>query len=210
MTIKIALIDDHVVVRSGFAQLLTLEDDIIIVGQYSSAAEAWPDLLRKTIDIVIMDISMPNESGLQLLTRIRPTCPNFRTIMLSIYDTAALVQSALDSGARGYLTKFCGPEELVQAVRLVHQGNIYLCAHALKALRQKPQEITALHALTPREREIFTLLVNGSSVKVIAEQLELSHNTVHVHRARILDKLQCNTTIDLVHYALKNQIIMTS
>ncbi|CAM3907178.1 response regulator transcription factor [Xenorhabdus thuongxuanensis] len=207
MTIKIALIDDHVVVRSGFAQLLTLEDDIIIVGQYSSADEAWPDLLRKTIDIVIMDISMPNESGLQLLTRLRPTSPNFRTIMLSIYDTAALVQSALDSGARGYLTKCCGPEELVQAVRSVHQGNIYLCAHTLKAFRQKPQEIVALQALTPREREIFTLLVNGDSVKVIAEQLELSHNTVHVHRARILDKLQCNTTIDLVHYALKNQII---
>ncbi|CDG18768.1 response regulator transcription factor [Xenorhabdus doucetiae] len=207
MKIKIALIDDHVVVRSGFAQLLTLEDDIIIVGQYSSANEAWPDLLRKTIDIVIMDISMPNESGLQLLARLRPTCPNFRTIMLSIYDTAALVQSALDSGARGYLTKCCGPEELIQAVRTVHKGEIYLCADALKALRQKPQEVVALQALTPREREIFSLLINGNSVKAIAEQLELSHNTVHVHRTRILDKLHCNTTIDLVHYAFQNQII---
>ncbi|MDC9596733.1 response regulator transcription factor [Xenorhabdus anantnagensis] len=207
MKIKIALIDDHVVVRSGFAQLLTLEDDIIVVGQYSSSNEAWSDLLKKTIDIVIMDISMPNESGLQLLARLRPTCPNFRTIMLSIYDTAALVQSALDSGARGYLTKCCGPEELIQAVYTVHRGEIYLCADALKALRQKPQEVTALKILTSREREIFNLLINGISVKDIAEQLELSPKTVHVHRANILSKLQCDSTIELVHYALQHQII---
>ncbi|MBC8952805.1 response regulator transcription factor [Xenorhabdus sp. PB62.4] len=207
MKIKIALIDDHVVVRSGFAQLLTLEDDIIIVGQYSSTSEAWSDLLIKTIDIVIMDISMPNESGLQLLARLRPACPNFRTIMLSIHDTAALVQSALDAGARGYLTKCCGPEELIQAVRTVHKGEIYLCADALKALRQRPQEVTALQILTPREKEVFNLLINGVSVKDIAEQLELSPKTVHVHRANILSKLQCDSTIELVHYALQHQII---
>ncbi|PHM49618.1 response regulator transcription factor [Xenorhabdus miraniensis] len=207
MKIKIALIDDHVVVRSGFAQLLTLEDDIIIVGQYSSASEAWSDLLKKTIDVVIMDISMPSESGLQLLARLRPTCPNFRTIMLSIHDTAALVQSALDAGARGYLTKCCGPEELIQAVRTVHKGEIYLCADALKALRQRPQEVSVLQILTSREKEIFKLLINGVSVKDIAEQLELSPKTVHVHRANILSKLQCDSTIELVHYALQHQII---
>ncbi|MBI6549405.1 response regulator transcription factor [Xenorhabdus lircayensis] len=207
MKIKIVLIDDHVVVRSGFAQLLTLEDDIMIVGQYSSSKEAWSDLLKRRIDIVIMDIAMPDENGLQLLARLRPKCPDFRTIMLSIYDTAALVQSALDSGARGYLTKCCGPEELIQAVRTVHKGEIYLCADAMKALRQKPQEIKALQILTSREREIFKLLVNGFSVKKIAEQLELSPKTVHVHRANILSKLQCDSTIELVHYALQHQII---
>ncbi|MDX7985953.1 response regulator transcription factor [Xenorhabdus sp. 12] len=207
MKIKIALIDDHVVVRSGFAQLLTLEDDITVVGQYSSADEAWEDLLKKNIDVVIMDISMPQESGLQLLTRLRPKYPDFRTIMLSIYDTASLVQSALDAGARGYLTKCCGPEELIQAVRSVHKGEIYLCADALKALRQKPQEINALQILTSREKEIFNLLVNGISVKNIAEQLKLSPKTVHVHRANILSKLHCESTIELVHYALQHQII---
>ncbi|MEX0448023.1 response regulator [Xenorhabdus sp. SGI246] len=207
MKIKVALIDDHVVVRSGFAQLLTLEDDITIVGQYSNSKEAWPDLLKRNIDIVIMDISMPHENGLQLLARLRPNYPNFRTIMLSIYDTAALVQTALDSGARGYLTKCCGAEELVQAVRTVHKGEIYLCADAMKALHQKPQELNALQILTPREREIFNLLINGVNARSIAEQLMLSPKTVHVHRANILNKLQCDTTIDLVHYALQHQII---
>ncbi|MGC6633257.1 LuxR C-terminal-related transcriptional regulator, partial [Escherichia coli] len=93
------------------------------------------------------------------------------------------VQSALDSGAHGYLTKRCGPQELVQAVRAVYQGGCYLCADAMKALRQTPEKEDALHSLTPREREIFNLLVQGINVKAIAVQLNLSHKTVHVHRA---------------------------
>ncbi|WP_419209851.1 response regulator [Providencia manganoxydans] len=204
--IKIALIDDHIVVRSGFAQLLTLEPDICIVGQYASAQEAWPNLISLDIDVAIMDISMPDENGLQLLTRLRQKKPDFRTIILSIYDTPAFVQSALDAGASAYLTKRCGPEELVQAVRSVHNGGCYLCSDAMKVLRQAPQQRRALEELTPREKEIFDLLVAGLSVKVIAEQLELSHKTVHVHRANVLGKLQCENTIDLVHYALEHNL----
>lgn len=205
--IKIALIDDHIVVRSGFAQLLTLEPDISIVGQYASAQEAWPYLISLDIDVAIMDISMPDESGLQLLTRLRKKKPDFRTIILSIYDTPAFVQSALDAGASAYLTKCCGPEELVQAVRSVYQGGCYLCADAMRALRQTPQQKQGIQELTNREREVFNLLVAGLSVKVIAEQLNLSHKTVHVHRANVLGKLQCESTIDLVHYALEHNII---
>ena len=205
--IKIALIDDHIVVRSGFAQLLTLEPDISIVGQYASAQEAWPHLISLDIDVAIMDISMPDESGLQLLTRLRKKKSDFRTIILSIYDTPAFVQSALDAGASAYLTKCCGPEELVQAVRSVYQGGCYLCADAMRALRQTPQQKQGIQELTNREREVFNLLVAGLSVKVIAEQLNLSHKTVHVHRANVLGKLQCESTIDLVHYALEHNII---
>ncbi|WP_413492282.1 response regulator [Morganella psychrotolerans] len=205
--IKIALIDDHVVVRSGFAQLLTLEPDITIAGQYASAKEAWPELTRLNIDVAIMDISMPDENGLQLLTRLREHNAAFRTIILSIYDTPAFVQSALDAGAAAYLTKRCGPEELVQAVRSVHKGGCYLCADAMRALRQSPPENRALNDLTPREREIFDLLVGGMSVKAIADKLTLSHKTVHVHRANVLGKLHCDNTIDLVHFALAHHLI---
>lgn len=208
--IKVALVDDHIVVRSGFAQLLMLEPDIHIVGEYSNGQEAWPYLAHDDIDVAVMDLSMPGESGLQLQSRLKQKRPNFRTIILSIYDTPAFVQSALDSGARGYLTKRCGPEELVQAVRAVHQGGCYLCSDAMKALRQTPEKEDALYTLTPREKEIFNLLVQGVNVKTIAVQLNLSHKTVHVHRANILGKLGCETTIDLVHFALKNQLITGS
>lgn len=205
--IKVALIDDHKVVRSGFAQLLSLESDISIVGEYSSAQEAWPHLIKEHIDVAIMDIAMPDESGLNLLLRVKEKRPQFKAIILSIYDTSAFVQKAMDYGALGYLTKRCGPEELVQAVRSVNIGGLYLCSDALRALRQMPKTSKALSHLTPREREIFTLLVQGMSVKAIAEQLDISHKTIHVHRANLLEKLNCETTIDLVHFALQHQLL---
>lgn len=205
--INVALIDDHIVVRSGFAQLLSLEPDMQVVGQYASATSAWSSLLRMNIDVAVMDIDMPDESGLNLLARLRQKRPDFRAIILSIYDTSAFVQSALDAGARGYLTKRCGPEELVQALRAVHAGGTYLCADAMRALRHPPQKSDVLHELTPREREVFDLLVAGVSVKAIAERLALSHKTVHVHRANVLGKLQCESTIELVHFALQHHLI---
>ena len=205
--IKVVLVDDHVVVRSGFAQLLNLEEDVIVEGQFSSAAEAWPALSRNDIDVAVMDVAMPDENGLSLLKRLRLQRPTFRAIILSIYDTPAFVQSALDAGASGYLTKRCGPEELVQAVRAVGMGGHYLCADAIKALRGSEPMPKALEALTPREREVFELLVKGESVKEIAYTLSLSHKTVHVHRANVLGKLQCNSTIELVHFALDHQLL---
>ncbi|WNN43587.1 MULTISPECIES: response regulator transcription factor [Winslowiella] len=205
--INVALVDDHVVVRSGFAQLLSLENDIQVVGQFSGAPQAWPHLLRDAIDVVVLDIAMPEESGLSLLQRLRHHRPGFRAIILSIYDSSAFVQSAVDAGASGYLTKRCGPEELVQAVRTVSVGGLYLCADALRALRQTTQIPQELAELTPREKEVFELLVNGLSVKAIAGQLDLSHKTVHVHRANVLGKLQCATTVELVHFALQHQLL---
>lgn len=205
--IKVVLVDDHVVVRSGFAQLLNLEGDLVVEGQYSSAAEAWPALTRDAVDVAVLDVAMPDENGLSLLKRLRQQRPGFRAIILSIYDTPAFVQSALDAGASGYLTKRCGPEELVQAVRSVGMGGHYLCADAVKALRGGEPVSQALAALTPREKEVFELLVKGDSVKEIAFKLELSHKTVHVHRANVLGKLQCNSTIELVHFALDHQLL---
>ena len=205
--IKVVLVDDHVVVRSGFAQLLNLEEDLVVEGQFSSAAEAWPALTRDAIDVAVLDVAMTDENGLSLLKRLRQQRPGFRAIILSIYDTPAFVQSALDAGASGYLTKRCGPEELVQAVRSVGMGGHYLCADAVKALRGGEPVSQALAALTPREKEVFELLVQGESVKEIAFQLELSHKTVHVHRANVLGKLQCNSTIELVHFALDHQLL---
>lgn len=205
--IGVVLVDDHVVVRSGFVQLLSLEDDISVLGQYSSAAEAWPVLSRQPVDVAVLDVAMPDENGLSLLKRLRARQPGFRAIILSIYDTPAFVQSALDAGACGYLTKRCGPEELVHAVRSVGLGGHYLCADALKVLRGGEQPARVLQVLTPREREVFDLLVRGESVKSIALQLDLSHKTVHVHRANVLGKLQCASTIELVHFALEHQLL---
>ncbi|MCV6003073.1 response regulator transcription factor, partial [Escherichia coli] len=103
--IRVVLVDDHVVVRSGFAQLLSLEDDLEVIGQYSSAAQAWSALIRDDVNVAVIDIAMPDENGLSLLKRLRAQKPQFRAIILSIYDAPTVVQSALDAGASGYLTK---------------------------------------------------------------------------------------------------------
>lgn len=205
--IRVVLVDDHVVVRSGFAQLLSLEDDLEVIGQYSSAAQAWSALIRDDVNVAVIDIAMPDENGLSLLKRLRAQKPQFRAIILSIYDAPTFVQSALDAGASGYLTKRCRPEELVQAVRSVGLGGHYLCADAIWALRGGGQPAQALEILTPREREVFDLLVKGDSVKEIAFKLELSHKTVHVHRANVLGKLNCHSTIELVHFALDHHLL---
>ena len=178
-----------------------------ITGQYSTAAEAWPALLKSDVDVAVLDVAMPDENGLSLLKRLRAQRPDFRAIILSIYDTPAFVQSALDAGASGCLTKRCGPEELVQAVRSVGLGGHYLCADALKALRGGIEPNKVLASLTPREREVFDLLVKGDSVKEVAFKLDLSHKTVHVHRANVLGKLNCATTIELVHFALNHNLL---
>ncbi|MFA9208768.1 MAG: response regulator, partial [Yersinia sp. (in: enterobacteria)] len=178
------------------------------IGEYGSAAEAWSNLPATDVHVAVMDISMPDESGLSLLKRLRQKMPHFRAIILSIYDTTAFVQSAMDAGASGYLTKRCGPDELVQALRTVSGGGLYLCADALRALRYMPQHPPQLAILTPREKEVFQLLINGVSVKSIADQLSLSHKTVHVHRANILGKLHCETTVELVHFALQHQLLV--
>jgi two-component system uhpT operon response regulator UhpA len=145
--IKVVLVDDHVVVRSGFAQLLNLEEDLVVEGQFSSAAEAWPALSRNDIDVAVMDVAMPDENGLSLLKRLRQQRPTFRAIILSIYDTPAFVQSALDAGASGYLTKRCGRKSWCRRCVPSAWAGI-TCAPMRKALRGGEPTPKALEALT--------------------------------------------------------------
>lgn len=166
--ITIALVDDHTIVRSGFAQLLNLEQDIRVQGEYESAKAAFHALTQAEVDVAIIDISMPDENGLSLLERLRQHNPRFKAIILSIYDSASFVKKALDAGAQGYLSKRCGPSELVSAIRTVASGRRYLCADALVNL-SNPDINNVLADLTKREVEVFDLLVQGKEVKEIAQ-----------------------------------------
>lgn len=192
--INVALVDDHVIVRSGFAQLLSLESDIQIVGEFGSVAEARRKLPGCHADVVILDISMPDESGLTLMEEI-PSA--ISVVMLSVHDSPAMVEKALELGARGYLSKRCSPEELVQAVRTSANGGCYLTPDI--AIRLATPQKTTLHAdqLTKREKEVCRMLAAGLDVKTVAAQLGLSHKTVHVHRANAMDKLGVKNNVEL-------------
>ncbi|EME3968603.1 response regulator transcription factor [Vibrio fluvialis] len=204
--IKIALIDDHTIVRSGFAQLLNLEQDIAVAGEFDSASDAFRGLTQTPVDVAVIDISMPDENGLSLLERLRQHDPAFKAIILSIYDSASFVKKALDAGAQGYLSKRCGPSELASAIRTVASGKRYLCADALVNL-SNPDINNVLVDLTKRELEVFDQLIQGKEVKEIAQALFLSHKTVHVHRANILSKLNLTNNVDLIRFAIQHHLL---
>lgn len=195
--IKIALVDDHVIVRSGFAQLLALEPDMEVVGQFSSAAEARLGLPGSDATVCILDISMPNESGLTLLEDL-PS--GIASIMLSVHDSATVVEKALSFGAKGFLSKRCSPDELVQAVRTAAQGGCYLTPDIAINLVSPNCNKQALGTLTKREHQISELLATGLDVKAVAVKLGLSHKTVHVHRANAMDKLDVKNNVELAKF----------
>ena len=192
--IKIALIDDHQIVRSGFAQLLNLEPDLKVVAEFGCAADALAGLPGSGVQLCVCDISMPDQSGLDLLRQLPA---GLAVVMLSVHDSPALIEQALQAGAKGFLSKRCSPEELIAAVRTAAQGGCYLTpdiAHKLASSHRDP--------LTNREREVAQLLAGGMEVKAIAERLGLSPKTVHVHRANLMDKLNVNNNVELAHRML--------
>ncbi|ASG07372.1 DNA-binding response regulator [Vibrio sp. V09_P4A23P171] len=206
--ISVALVDDHLMVRSGFAQLLSVEPDIHVHSEYGSAREAFRALVNASIDVAVIDISMPDESGLVLLEKLRRAQPDFKAIILSIYDSASFVSKALEAGACGYLSKRCGPGELVSAIRTVANGDRYLCADALINLSNASGTPSVLEGLTKREREVFNHLILGKDVKEIGYDLSISHKTIHVHRANILSKLGLTNNVDLIRFAITHQLLV--
>lgn len=187
--IAIALIDDHLIVRSGFAQLLALETDFQVVAEFGSGHEALVGLPGQGVQVCICDISMPDISGLELLSQLPK---GMAIIMLSVHDSPALVEQALNAGARGFLSKRCSPDELSAAVRTVAAGGCYLTPDIAMKLAAGRQD-----ALTKRERQVAEKLAQGMAVKEIATELGLSPKTVHVHRANLMEKLDVSNDVAL-------------
>ena len=200
--INVALVDDHVIVRSGFAQLLSLETDITVVGEFNSAAEARLGLPSCHPDVVILDISMQDESGLSLLEEI-PS--GIASIMLSVHDSPAMVEKSLELGAKGYLSKRCSPDELIQAVHTSANGGCYLTPDIAIKLATPLKNKASLNQLTRRESEVCQLLATGLDVKSIAVELGVSHKTVHVHRANAMDKLNVKNNVELAKLFTQEQ-----
>ncbi|WP_114634356.1 transcriptional regulator UhpA [Vibrio splendidus] len=200
--INVALVDDHVIVRSGFAQLLSLETDIMVVGEFNSAAEARLGLPSCHPDVVILDISMQDESGLSLLEEI-PS--GIASIMLSVHDSPAMVEKSLELGAKGYLSKRCSPDELIQAVHTSANGGCYLTPDIAIKLATPMKNKASLNQLTRRESEVCQLLATGLDVKSIAVELGVSHKTVHVHRANAMDKLNVKNNVELAKLFTQDQ-----
>jgi two-component system response regulator NreC len=214
MKIRLLLVDDHAVVRSGLRMLLMGEEDMEIVGEAGSAAEALEaDRLLKP-DVILMDIGLPDMSGIEATREIRKQHPEVAVVALTIHEDEEYFFTMLDAGARGYVPKRAAPEELITAIRAAAADEIYIYPSLAKLLvrdylsqDRSVEQKTALDNLTDREREVLTFLAEGKSNDEIAEALVISPKTVARHRENIMHKLNLHSRAELVRYAIRKGII---
>lgn len=190
--ITIALIDDHAIVRAGFAQLLNIEADFQVVAEFDNCRDALQGLPGSGVQVCICDISVTDMSGLTLIKQLPKS---LATLILSMHDNPTLVQQALKAGARGFLSKRCRKDELIAAVHSVATGGCYLTPETALKLSHSRRD-----PLTHREYQVAERLVRGMAVKAIALDLCLSPKTVHAHRANLMEKLNLSNDVELTHY----------
>ena len=208
--IKIAIVDDHALVRAGLRQYLSEQVDLQVVAEAANGKEAL-DIVRKgLVDVLVMDLSMPEQSGVDALAAIRARAPELPVLILSGFPEAHYATTLLRQGASGYLNKECDPEEIVTAIRTVARGRKYitpavaeLLADNLGGNADKP-----LHEqLSEREFQVFLRLAKGETIGHMADSLSLSVKTVSTYRTRVMEKMKLESNSDLTYYALKNGLI---
>jgi len=202
--ISVLLVDDHSLVRRGFRRMLEDEEDIRVVGEASDGEEAVELARSLKPHVVVMDCALPGINGLEATRRILVQQPETLVLMLSMHTEETWVKQALGAGARGYVLKNAMDLELGAAIRRLAKGETVLDGRLLKPHALKGERNSGL---TPREVEILQLICGGKSNKEIAGELELSANTVAVHRANIMDALGIHKTAELVVYAIRNGLV---
>jgi two-component system response regulator NreC len=200
--VRILLVDDHAVLRSGLRLLLEREDDLEPVGEAATAEDAIRSLPRLRPDLVVMDLEMPGIGGIEGAARIRDRAPEVRVLVLSMHDRPQDVRSAFDAGVDGYLPKAAADEDLVRAIRAVAAGERYVHPSLGAALAAPSASAGPIDELTEREREVLRLLALGHTNQEIARQLIVSVRTVESHRAHVMTKLRVTTRAGLVRAAL--------
>jgi DNA-binding NarL/FixJ family response regulator len=209
MSIRILIADDHAIVRAGLRQFIADEPDLEVVGEAGTGTQALSFIRSQPCDVVLLDISMPDLNGVDVLGQLKRIRPDLPVLILTAYPEEQYAVALLRAGASGFIRKESAPEELIGALRTVAQGRKYVSA-SLGQLLLKDMEGSnrPVHAtLSEREFQIFRRLASGQSVSRIAAELFLSVKTVSTYRVRILEKMDMRTNADLTYYAIKNGLI---
>ncbi len=208
--IRIVLVDDHAIVREGLKRVLERDEDVQVVGEAASAAEVAPLLERVHCDVVLLDVSMPGQSGLSLIPELRRSVPDIRILVLSMHDRPEYIVEAVRAGARGYVLKDMEPKQLRNAVRVVASGDSFFpqavadrIGAGLREETTREEATRRLEQLTPRERAVFTEITRGATNQEIAERLEIGRRTVESHREHLMDKLGIHTVAGLTRFAIE-------
>jgi len=212
MAVDIVLADDHGVLRGGLRALLNAEDDFEVVGEAASGDEALQVAAELQPDIVLLDLNMPGPGGIEVTRRLREQLPETRVLVLTVHEDEGLLREAIDSGASGYIIKRAVESELINAIRAVSRGEMYIHPSMTRALLHKPAESTsapsgAHESLTPRETDVLRLIVRGYTNRQAAEELGLSVRTVETHRANLMGKLGLKSRVELVRWAADSDLL---
>jgi two-component system, NarL family, response regulator NreC len=208
--IRAVVVDDHAVVRSGIKLLLDREDDIEVVGEAGNAKDAVFRARALKPDVILLDVVMPGQSGIEVLPSLLKEAPDARVLVLSMQDDPSYVREAFAAGASGYVLKEAADEEVVAAVRAIADGRSYVHpALGARLVAAEAQERAAVEAdpLSDREREVLRLLALGHTNQEIAKMLYISVRTAETHRAHIMQKLRLETRAELVRYALSHGLL---
>ncbi|MBI5441158.1 MAG: response regulator transcription factor [Deltaproteobacteria bacterium] len=210
MSIRILLADDHAVVRRGLKQIISETVELSVADEATDGYDALDKALRNDYDLVLLDISMPGSSGIEVLQRLRSERPKVPVLVLSIHSEKQYALRALKAGAFGYLTKASAPEELSVAIRRILEGGRYISppvAEALAVEFEKGTDRAPHERLSQREAEVLRRIASGMSLKGAADEMHLSVKTVSTYRARILEKMGMKSNADLTRYAIRNQLV---
>ena len=208
--IRVFIADDHAIVREGLKQILAESPDIIVAGEAENGLDAIKLFRNSKCTVMLLDISMPDRSGIDVLKQVKKENPEIAVLMLSMHREDQYAIRSLKAGAAGYLTKQSAPRELVTAIRQVATGQKYVSAALAQELAATigDDHDTPLHdTLSDREYQTMTMIASGKTVSTIAQELSLSVKTVSEYRARLLVKMKLKNSAELTHYAIKNQLI---
>ncbi|HVL58412.1 MAG TPA: response regulator transcription factor [Burkholderiaceae bacterium] len=208
--IRVVIADDHAIVREGLKQLLLAAGDLEVVAQAKDGFEVMQHVRDADFDVLLLDMSMPGRSGMELIRQVKSEKPRLRILVLTMHEEQQYAVRAIRSGASGYLTKESAPAQLVAAIRKVAAGGAFISAEVAEqlALGAMPQSESAPHeTLSDREFQVFRLLVAGRTVSEVAEQLNLSVKTVSTHKARLMQKMGMSTHTELIRYAISHKLL---
>ncbi len=209
MSTRVVIADDHTIVREGLRRILEGQEGIEVSGEAVNGHEVMERVRAGAFDLLLLDLSMPGKSGIELIKQVRDEAPRLRILVLTMHEEDQYAVRAIRAGAQGYLTKESAPSQLVSAIRRIAEGRPYISANVAEqlALDVMPGSDEEPHKhLSDREFEIFQLLVGGRGVSEIAGQLHLSVKTVSTHKTRILQKMNAQSVADLVRYAIRHRL----
>lgn len=212
MSIRILLADDHAVVRAGLRTLLTAEPDFELVGEAEDGYQVLKMAERLRPDLVLMDISMPGQGGIDALRQLKQMLPETQVLILTLHEDEGLMRQAINAGASGYVVKRAAESELIDAIQAVGRGHIYIHPAMTRALLKdlivsSPTRQSANDTLTHREIEVLRLVARGYTNHQIARELNISQRTVEGHRANIMAKLELHSRVELVEFAEQHGLL---